>query len=67
MKAKAITSAKLPARLEAKKDAFNKAASELLTSTQDLKKRVKSKSKVTVDAAVENMHSKYEMLAAIFE
>lgn len=66
-KAKAITVAKLPARLEFKKDAFNLAAAELLTSTQDLKKRAKSKSKVTVDAAVENMHSKYEKLTAIFE
>jgi hypothetical protein len=66
-KAKAITNAKLSARLEPKKDAFNLAAAELLTSTQELKKRAKSKSKVTVDAAVENMHSKYEKLAAIFE
>ncbi len=66
-KAKAITVAKLPARLESKKDAFNLAAAELLTSTQDLKKRAKTNNKVSIDAAVENMHSKYEKLQAVFE
>ncbi len=65
--AKAITKAKLPARLESKKDAFNKAAADLLTSTQDLKKRVKGKNKISIDAAVENMHSKYQKLEEIFE
>lgn len=66
-KAKAITTAKLPARLEPKKDAFNLAASELLTSTQDLKKRVKKNNKISIDAAVENMHTKYQSLETIFE
>ena len=66
-KAKAITKAKLSARLEPKKDAFNLAAAELLTSTQDLKKRVKAKNKVSIDAAVENMHTKYQNLEEIFE
>lgn len=66
-KAKAITGAKLPARLESKKDAFNLAAAELLTSTRDLKKRVKTKNKISIDAAVENMHTKYQNLEGIFE
>jgi hypothetical protein len=66
-KAEAITRAKLPARIETKKDTFNLAAAELLTSTQDLKKRVKSKNKVSIDAAVENMHKKYQNLEVIFE
>jgi len=66
-KAKAITKAKLSARLEPKKDAFNLAAAELLTSTQDLKKRVKSNNKVSINTAVENMHTKYQNLEAIFE
>ena len=65
--AKAITQAKLSTRLESKKEAFNLAATELLTSTQDLKKRVKGKNKVSIDAAVENMHSKYQKLESIFE
>lgn len=65
--AKAITKAKLPARLESKKGAFDLAASDLLTSTQDLKKRVKSKNKISIDAAVENMHTKYQNLEEIFE
>lgn len=65
--AKAITKAKLPARLESKKEAFDLAAAELLTSTQELKKRVKGKNKVSIDAAVENMHSKYQKLQEIFE
>jgi hypothetical protein len=66
-KAEAVTKAKLPVRIEAKKDTFNLAAAELLTSTQDLKKRVKSKNKVSIDAAVENMHKKYQNLEVIFE
>lgn len=66
-KAKSITTAKLPTRLEAKKDAFNLAASELLTSTQDLKKRVKKNNKISIDAAVENVHTKYQNLESIFE
>ena len=66
-KAKAITTAKLPARLESKQDAFNLAAVELLTSTQDLKKRVKSNNKASIDAAVENMHTKYQNLETVFK
>lgn len=66
-KAKAITKAKLSARFEPKKDAFSLAASELLISTQDLKKRVKANNKISIDAAVENMHTKYQNLEAIFE
>ncbi len=65
--AKAITKAKLSARLEPKKDAFNLAASDLLISTQDLKKRVKKNNKISIDAAVENMHTKYQNLESIFE
>ena len=66
-KAKAVTKAKLPARLESKKDAFTLAATELLISTQDLKKRVRANNKISIDAAVENMHSKYQQLEHIFE
>jgi hypothetical protein len=66
-KAKAVTKAKLPARLESKKDAFTLAAAELLISTQDLKKRVRANNKISIDAAVENMHSKYQQLEHIFE
>jgi hypothetical protein len=65
--AKAITKAKLSVRLEAKKDAFALTAAELLTSTQDLKKRVKANNKISIDAAVENMHTKYQNLESIFE
>lgn len=65
--AKAITTAKLPARLESKRETFDAAAKELLTSTQDIKKRVKGKNKVSIDAAVENMHTKYQNLESIFE
>lgn len=65
--AKAITNAKLPSRLESKRDEFNSAAKDLLISTQDLKKRVKGKNKVSIDAAIENMHSKYQKLESIFE
>ena len=66
-KAKAITLAKLSAKLEPKKEAFNSAAAKLLASTQDLKKRVKAKNKVNIDSAVESMHTKYQNLESIFE
>lgn len=66
-KAKAITKAKLSARLEPKTEAFNIAASELLSSTKDLKEKVNTNNKVSIDAAVENMHTKYQNLEAIFE
>lgn len=66
-KAKAITKAKLPAKLESQKEEFTKAAAELLVSTQDLKKRVKKGNKISINAAVENMHTKYENLITICE
>lgn len=66
-KAKAVTKVKLPTRLESKKDAFTLAAAELLTSTMDLKKRVKANNKISINAAVENMHTKYQSLESIFE
>lgn len=66
-KAKAVTKAKLPTRLESKKDAFTLAAAELLTSTMDLKKRVKANNKISINTAVENMHTKYQNLESIFE
>lgn len=66
-KAKAIIKAQIPTRLESKKDAFTLAATELLTSTNDLKKRVKANNKISINDAVENMHTKYQNLEAIFE
>lgn len=65
--AEAITKAMLPTRLESKKDAFTLAAADLLISTRDLKKKIKANNKDSIDIAVENMHTKYQNLEAIFE
>jgi hypothetical protein len=66
-KAKAITTAKLPARLESKGEAFHSAALELEISTLELKISVMKNNKTSIDAAVENMHTKYQNLEVIFE
>ena len=66
-KAKAITKAKLPARLEAKDEVFHLAALELEISTLELKINVMKNNKTSIDAAVEKMHTMYQNLEAIFE
>jgi hypothetical protein len=66
-KATAITTAKLPTKLESKHDDFNLAAAELLSSTQNLKKIVTTNDKESIIAAIEDMHTKYQNLEAIFE
>jgi len=66
-KAKAITTAKLPARLESKGDTFRLAALELEISTLELKISSMKNNKSSIDTAVESMHTKYQNLEAIFE
>ena len=66
-KAKAITTAKLPARIESKSGAFHSAALELEISTLELKISTMKNNKSSIDTAVESMHTKYQNLEAIFE
>lgn len=66
-KAESITKAKLPVKLESQTVEFNKAAADLLASTQELKYKTESNIKADIDEAVENMHTKYENLITICE
>jgi hypothetical protein len=66
-KAKAITTAKLPARLESKAEVLHLAALELEISTLELKISSMKNNKLSIDAGVENIHTKYQNLEAIFE
>jgi hypothetical protein len=66
-KAKAITTAKLPTRLESKGEIFHLAALELEISTLELKISSLKNNKSSIDTAVENMHTKYQNLEGIFE
>jgi hypothetical protein len=66
-KAMLITEAKVPKKLESQKEEFSSAAAELLISTQELKKITQEQDKDSIDAAIENMHSKYENLVTICE
>ena len=64
-KAKAITKAKLPQRLEGKSTQFKTASEDLLTSVKELKALTENGDKVKIDKAVEKMHSYYEKLDAV--
>ncbi|MDP4116597.1 MAG: hypothetical protein Q8903_10695 [Bacteroidota bacterium] len=62
-KAEAIKTAKLSKRLDSKKVEFEKAADNLIAACKD----VKASTKDNYKKIVEDMHSKYEKLTAIFE
>ena len=62
IKAEAITKAALPKRLEAKSQAFNTAAQELLEATKALAETAKSGPGEAIAAAVETVHTKYQTL-----
>lgn len=66
-KAEAITRAALPKRHEAKLEAFQKAAAELLQSCRELESRGEGDGWDVISAAVENLHSKYQALEKVFE
>lgn len=67
LKAEAITKATLPGRLEARKEQFFKAASELYEEAKALGETAKTKSGEAVAAAVEKVHAKYQDLVKVFE
>lgn len=63
-KAEAITTAKLPKRVQSKSEVIKTASENLVLSVKELKE--KSKDEVEFAAAVEKMHSNYQSLEALF-
>lgn len=59
-KAALLQAARLPDRLSAKKDAFDKARQELAAAVTALEPAVQAGDKAKVKQAVENVHSRYE-------
>lgn len=66
-KAKAITEAKLSKRLESKQEKFDKASTELLAASIELKNKTAAGKGEDIDSAVNKMHSKYQVLELVFE
>ena len=66
-KAEAVTQAKLPARLEPKKDAFNAAAAGLVEAASALAALGRETAGAAVEAAVLKVHTSYQALEKIFD
>jgi hypothetical protein len=66
-KARAISAAALPKRLEAKTKEFQLAAAKLLDQTQKLHQACLDKQPAVIDAAVEAVHTAYVALQSVFE
>jgi hypothetical protein len=66
-KAEAVTKATLSKRLEAKTEAFKKAAAELLDAAKALDAAGKAHDHPGMEAGVEKVHTKYVALQALFE
>jgi hypothetical protein len=68
IKAKAITQAKLPQRMEKKTDSFNKAAIDLLEAAINLKNICNQETQLTeIKKAVDKLHTKYQALELVFD
>jgi hypothetical protein len=66
-KAEAVVKATLPKRLEAKSEAFNKGAAELLDAARALDAAGKAHDHDGMEGGVEKVHAKYEALQKLFE
>ena len=66
-KAEAVLKATLPARLEPRTEQFKAAAAALYEASKALAQTVETQTGEPVTAAVENVHTKYEDLAKVFE
>lgn len=66
-KAEAITKAALPKRLEAKTEAFNKAAADLLDAAKTLDAASQAHDHDGMLKGVDTVHAKYQALQALFE
>ena len=67
LKAEAVTKAVLPKRLEAKSEAFQKAASELLAAAKALDASGQAHDHDGMEKGVDAVHAKYEALQKLFE
>jgi uncharacterized membrane protein YgaE (UPF0421/DUF939 family) len=66
-KAEAIVNAKPNKKVESKLEQFNAAAADLLTATNELNETCKGNDNTAIESAVENMHTKYQKLEAVFD
>lgn len=66
-KAEAIVNAKPNKKVESKLDAFKSAANDLLTTVNELVGVCNGNDYPTMEKAVENMHTKYQKLEAVFD
>jgi hypothetical protein len=66
-KAEAIVNAKPNKKVESRLEQFNTAAAELLTATSELCETCKGSDNTAIEKAVENMHTKYQKLEAVFD
>ncbi len=65
-KAEAITKAKIPSKFESKSEKIKSAATDLLDAVKSLSSLDKSIATGDIDAAVENIHTKYQKLEELF-
>ncbi len=66
-KAKAIVNAKPNKKIESKLEQFKAAADDLLKATTELNEICKGDDNTAIENAVENMHTKYQKLEAVFD
>jgi hypothetical protein len=66
-KAEAITKSTLPKKLEAKSEAFKKAAAELLTEARQLDASGQAHDHAGMDKGVDDVHAKYQALEKLFD
>lgn len=66
-KAEAITKSTLPKRLEAKSEAFKKAAAELLNAAKQLDASGRAHDHTGMDKGVDDVHAKYQALEKLFD
>ncbi len=66
-KAEACITSKLPKRLEAKTDDYQKLTKELVDKTVALKDALKTNDGTVIDKAIDDMHSKYQDVEKLFD
>ncbi|QQS34894.1 MAG: hypothetical protein IPM56_11545 [Ignavibacteriales bacterium] len=67
LKAEALKDAKLPSRLSAKQDQFDKAVVELIGNTKIFISSVESEDPEIMNQKLDEMHSSYQKLEAVFD
>jgi hypothetical protein len=67
LKAEAIINAKPTKKMEARMEQFKNASNELVSSVNTLSEICKGNDIAAIDSAVEDMHTKYQKLEAVFD